>query len=422
MKKRIFECVNFLGIKYLGAVILFSLVTVNPLNLNANNSDRDFWVNTAVKIANPVLDAMSQGKLQETMQVELSPTWDGRNTKVTYMECFGRLMAGIAPWLSLPDDDTPEGQIRKQLRTKALAAYKNAVDENNPDYLLWRHEGQTLVDAAYIAESFLRGYDALWLPLDSVTKARYIDEFTRLRRVDPPYTNWLLFSSTIESFLKKANNSADNYRISSALRKVEEWYVGDGFYSDGPDFAFDYYNSYVLHPMYVECLEVVTDNGTKKLWNAPNCNYQTAVKRLQRYSSILERLISPEGTFPVYGRSITYRSGVLQPLAMTVWKELLPEGLEEGQVRGAMTAVLKNFFEHNENFNEGGFLTIGFNGKQPDIADWYTNNGSLYMASLALLPLGLPADHSFWTSEEKPWTSKKAWQGEPFPKDHRSQY
>ena len=386
------------------------------------STDRAFWVETAVKIGKPVLDAMSQGKLQETMQVEFSPTWDGRNSKVTYMECFGRLMAGLAPWLSLPDDDSEEGKIRKELREKALQSYKNAVDPESPDYLLWREEGQTLVDAAYIAESFLRGYDALWIPLDSVTKQRYIDEFTRLRRVDPPYTNWLLFSAIVESFLKKAAQVQDDYRISSALRKVEEWYVGDGFYSDGPDFAFDYYNSYVLHPMYVESLQIATDNGKNKIWNAPDCNYDRAVKRLQKYSSIIERLISPEGTFPVYGRSITYRSGVLQPLALTAWRGELPEGLEEGQVRAAMTEVLKNFFSGNQNFNDGGFLTIGFNGSQPDIADWYTNNGSLYMASLALLPLGLPADHSFWTSETKPWTSKKAWSGENFPKDHRSEY
>lgn len=404
-------------------IIFIVLLSWFGLKINAaDNSDRDFWVETAVKMASPVLDAMSKGELQKTMEVEFSPTWDGRNSKVTYMECFGRLMAGIAPWLSLPDDDTPEGKIRKDLKEKALASYKNAVDPESPDYLLWRQEGQTLVDAAYIAESFLRGYDSLWEPLDSITKARYIDEFTRLRRVDPPYTNWLLFSATVEAFLKKANNSADDYRINSALRKVEEWYVGDGFYSDGPDFAFDYYNSYVLHPMYVEALEVVTDKGKKSIWNSPKCNYQTAVKRQQRYASILERLISPEGTFPVYGRSIPYRSGVLQPLALVALREELPENLDEGQVRAAMTAVLKNLFADNRNFNKGGYLTIGFNGSQPDVADWYTNNGSLYMASLALLPLGLPADHTFWTSESKPWTSKKAWGGQPFPKDHRSEY
>ena len=139
---------------------------------------------------------------------------------------------------------------------------------------------------------------------------------------------------------------------------------------------------------------------------------------MQRYGVILERLISPEGTFPVFGRSITYRTGVLQPLAFLAWREWLPEELSEGQVRSAMTAVLKRMFRDDRNFNQKGFLTIGFNGKQPEIADVYTNNGSLYMATLAFLPLGLPADHSFWTAPAASWTSKKAWDGESFPRDH----
>lgn len=49
------------------------------------------------------------------MQVEISPTWDGRSKDVTYMECFGRLMSGIAPWLSLPDDDTEEGKMQQAI-------------------------------------------------------------------------------------------------------------------------------------------------------------------------------------------------------------------------------------------------------------------------------------------------------------------
>lgn len=224
-------------------------------------TDRELWAGVLYQMAAPVLSNMSEGKLQKNMQVELSPTWDGRDKRVTYMECFGRLMAGLAPWLSLPDDDTAEGKQRRQLREWALKSYAQAVDPESQDYLLWRKEGQPLVDAAYVAESFLRGYDALWVPLDSLTKRRYIEEFTRLRRVDPPYTNWLLFSSTVECFLRKAGSKSDAYRIVSALRKVEEWYVGDGFYSDGPGFAFDYYNSFVLHPMYVECLEVFTNSG-----------------------------------------------------------------------------------------------------------------------------------------------------------------
>ena len=408
--------------KYLWLLLIVALLV--PLNVSAKKktekvkSDRELWAGILYQMAAPVLSNMSEGKLQENMLVELSPTWDGRDKRVTYMECFGRLMAGLAPWLSLPDDDTAEGKQRKQLREWALKSYAQAVDPESKDYLLWRKEGQPLVDAAYIAESFLRGYDALWVPLDDLTKQRYIAEFQQLRRVDPPYTNWLLFSSTVECFLKKAGAQTDYYRITSALRKVDEWYVGDGWYSDGEDFAFDYYKSFVIHPMYVECLEVMTNGGKQNIWNVKGGNFPNALKRMQRFGMILERFVSPEGTFPVFGRSITYRTGVLQPLALLSLRGWLPKELPAGQVRAAMTAVIQRMFGDNRNFNAEGYLTLGFNGSQPNISDWYTNNGSLYLASLAFLPLGLPADAPFWTDAPQPWTSKKAWGGEDFPKDH----
>ena len=408
--------------KYLWLLLIVALLV--PLNVSAKKktekvkSDRELWAGVLYQMAAPVLSNMSEGKLQENMLVELSPTWDGRAKRVTYMECFGRLMAGLAPWLSLPDDDTAEGKQRKQLREWALKSYAQSVDPESKDYLLWRKEGQPLVDAAYIAESFLRGYDALWVPLDDLTKQRYIAEFQQLRRVDPPYTNWLLFSSTVECFLKKAGAQTDYYRITSALRKVDEWYVGDGWYSDGEDFAFDYYNSFVIHPMYVECLEVMTNGGKQNIWNVKGGNFPNALKRMQRFGMILERFVSPEGTFPVFGRSITYRTGVLQPLALLSLRGWLPKELPAGQVRAAMTAVIQRMFGDNRNFNAEGYLTLGFNGSQPNISDWYTNNGSLYLASLAFLPLGLPADAPFWTDAPQPWTSKKAWGGEDFPKDH----
>lgn len=400
------------------AVTALLMLSSTAAEARKKMTDRELWCDVMYRMAEPVLRNMSEGKLQEEMLVEVSPTWDGRNVKVTYMECFGRLMDGLAPWLALPDDDTEEGQMRRQLREWALKSYANAVDPANPDYLLWREEGQTLVDAAFLAESFLRAYDALWMPLDDVTKQRYIEEFTQLRRVDPPHTNWLLFSSTVECFLLKAGAQHDAYRITSAFREIEEWYTGDGWYSDGPEFAFDYYNSFVIQPMYIDCLDVYTKGGKRRIWNSPASDFEKAKKRMQRYGTILERFISPEGTFPVFGRSITYRTGAMQPLAMLAWKEWLPAELPEGQVRAALTAVIRNMFGDGRNFNEKGYLTLGFNGSQPGISDVYTNNGSLYLASFAFLPLGLPADHPFWTDDPLPWTSKKAWEGMDFKKDH----
>lgn len=400
-----------------GAFLLAACEYVRYLERH-HNADRDYWTSLAYNMAAPVLSNMANGTLQKNMLVEVSPNWDGRDIKVTYMEAFGRLMAGIAPWLSLPDDDTPECTQRKQLRQWALASYRNAVDPDSPDCLLWGGHGQALVDAAYVAESFLRAYDALWIPLDDITKQRYIEAFKGLRRVDPPYTNWLLFSSTIESFLAKAGADFDEYRVNSAIRKVEEWYTGDGWYADGPVFAFDYYSSYVFHPMYLETLQAMIDSGRYTRIHYKK-HYDRALKRTQKFSIVLERLISPEGTFPVFGRSIPYRMATMQPLALMAWYGKLPDGLTDGQVRSALTTVMHRMFDGKENFNEKGFLTIGFTGRQPNVADWYTNNGSLYMTSLAFLPLGLPSTHPFWSDAPLAWTSQKAWGAQPFPKDHQ---
>ena len=382
-------------------------------------SDRQYWCLLAYKMAQPVLENMAKGELQKNMQTEFSPSFDNRNKKVLYMECFGRLMAGVAPWLTLPDDATAEGKQRKQLREWALASYKNAVDPQSPDYLCWGIGGQNLVDAAYIAESFLRAYDTLWKPLDEVTKQRYLKEFAKLRHIDPPYTNWLLFSSTIESFMAKAGGDFDEYRVNSACRKVEEWYVGDGWYADGPVFAFDYYSSYVFHPMYLETLQAMVDAKVNSRLDYQKY-YDRELKRCQKYSIILERFISPEGTFPAFGRSIPYRMATMQPLALMAWYQTLPKDLSNGQVRAALTKVLHRMFDQQNNFNEKGYLSIGFCGNsQKNVADWYTNNGSLYMTTLAFMPLGLPADHPFWTDAAQPWTQVKAWNNQQFPKDHQ---
>jgi hypothetical protein len=79
---------------------------------------------------------------------------------------------------------------------------------------------------------------------------------------------------------------------------------------------------------------------------------------------------------------------------------------------------MKRMFSTPENFSKEGYLQLGFVGHLPEVADVYTNAGSLYITSLVFLPLGLPADHSFWTSAPEKWTSQKAWNGEPFPKDY----
>lgn len=404
-------------------LILFLLLTVVFLctDLNAQKSkknsdkqsDRDYWVEMAYTISEPILKNMSKGQLKQNMTMEFSPTWDGRNKNVAYTEAFGRLMDGITPWLALPDDETPEGIKRKQIREWALSSYANAVDPNNADYLPWSEHSQTLVDAAYIANSFMRAPQALWEPLDQQTKDRYIKEFKGLRNIKTPYNNWVLFRAMIEAFFLSIDEEYDAFALNMGLIKMKEWYLADGWYADGPEFSLDYYNGYVMHPMVVEIVEEMKDKNV-----ASPISFDLALRRMQRYNQLLERLISPEASFPAVGRSMTYRMGAFQPLALAAWKYELPQHISNGQLRNALTSVMKRMFAVDGNFGKDGFLQLGFVGHQPELADYYTNNGSLYITSLVFLPLGLPADNPFWTDNAEDWTSKKAWSGKSIPKDY----
>lgn len=376
------------------------------------SSDRKYWSDLAYRIAAPVLKSMSEGKLQATMSVEVSPIWDGRNSKVAYMEAFGRLVAGISPWLSLPDDNSAESRQRAQLREWLLKSYANAVDPKHPDFLLWEVEPQRLVDASYIAESFLRA-PSLWKSLDRLTQQRYIDCFKKTRDIQPAYNNWLLFRGMIEAFLASIDQDYDLFTLSLVVNKVNEWYLGDGWYSDGKEFSLDYYQSYVFHPMIVEILEVAKQKNLHF-----SLGFDLALERMQRYNVQLERMISPEATFPVVGRSATYRMGAFQSLSLAAWRYGLPVSLTRGQVRNALTSVMKRLFSASEIFDENGFLTLGFWGYQPYLADYYSNTGSMYITALAFLPLGLPADDAFWTDPPEQWTAQRAWAGRPIEKDY----
>ena len=195
-----------------------------------------------------------------------------------------------------------------------------------------------------------------------------------------------------------------------ALKKFPEWYTGDGWYSDGPKFSMDYYNSFVIHPMMADLYKVLRqyDKVTEE-------EYRLVLKRMVRHAEFQERMIAPDGSFPPFGRSITYRSGAFQLLAQTALMGQYPDQVKPGQVRSAMTAMLQKLFSHCNNFDASGWLVLGFCGPQPAVADYYTSTGSLYMATLGFLPLGLSANDPFWTS-------KKAWSSQPFKKDYKVNY
>lgn len=379
--------------------------------------DREQWVKWLWKISYPVIHNLAEGTLHQNMPIETVNGNPAGYDEITHLEAVGRTLAGVAPWLALPDDDTEEGKLRKQMREEVLKGLKNAVDPNSPDKLNFTKQAQPIVDAAYLVHAFLRAPKALWEPLDKVTKQRYIDSFKALRDRTGAYNNWLLFTGLTEAFLMQQGERADQFRLRVSKNKIQEWYVGDGWYSDGSKFSMDYYNSYVLNPMMVAMMETLVPFR----W-ASQKEYEQALSRMVRHAEFCERIIGPDGTYPAFGRSVTYRTAAFQSLADVALRGKLPSFIKPAQVRCALTTVHRNMYEGNQNFDKDGWLVLGFNGHQPEVADGYTSTGSLYMATLSFLPLGLPADNPFWTDEPADWTTKKAWKGEKIRKDYKVEY
>jgi hypothetical protein len=329
----------------------------------------------------------------------------------THLEALGRLLAGLSFWIE--SGDSAESNSRGRYADLSRRAIAAAVDPSSPDYMNFNKGSQPVVDAAFLALALLRAPTELWQKLPAQTKQQLLAALRSTRVIRPGFSNWLLFSATIEAFFSFAGEPWDAMRVDYAVRQIDEWYKGDGVYGDGPQFHWDYYNSYVIHPMLLAVLETVSKSS--KAWDE---FHPEALVRARRYAAIQERLIGPEGSFPPIGRSLGYRFGAFHLLALMAFRRQLPEGITPAQVRSALTAVIRKMIEAPGTFDAAGWLTVGFCGHQPSIAEPYISTGSLYLCSTAFLPLGLSNADPFWSEPSQAWTAQKAWTGENVPADH----
>lgn len=391
-----------------------SNVSGAPLTANSEPAgglaDRAYSVSVLTHLAEPVLSALSQNRLKATLP---NQEWEASRRAYAPLEACGRLLAGMAPWLELGPDDSPEGKVRARFIRLAVQSIGNAVDPQSPDFMNFTNGSQPLVDTAFLAHALLRAPVQLWGNLDAEQKSNVFRAFAATRRIKPGNSNWLLFSAMIECALWKYSGQCQLQPIETAVNKHLEWYKGDGTYGDGPEFHWDYYNSYVIQPMLLDVLRVCSEQHHRL-----GDHYPLILRRAQRYAAVQERLISPEATFPVLGRSSSYRFGAFQLLSQISLMHELPGDLKPAAVRGALTAVIRRMSEAPGTFDDHGWLTVGAVGSQPSIRESYISTGSLYLCAVGLLHLGLPPTDPFWTDPPQPWTQKRIWSGQDVNPDH----
>lgn len=375
--------------------------------------DRASWVAMLDRVCRPVFSSLSQRRLKATMPVEARAGEEQHRRQTTYLEALGRALAGIAPWLEHGPRSGTEGELRARYGEWALAAIAAGVDTASPDYMDFGVDRQTIVDTAFLSLALLRAPRELIDKLPATVRRQLADAMRATREQMPPFNNWLLFAAMTEAALRALGERWDRMRVDYALREHSAWYLGDGTYGDGPQLHHDYYNSFVIQPFLLTLIDVL--GGQQPEWAAMAAPIRA---RAQRYAAIQERLVAPDGSYPIVGRSIAYRCGAFQLLAEVALRKQLPPGVAPEQVRGALSAVIRRTLAATGTFDDKGWLTIGLAGHQPALGEAYISTGSLYLCTAAFLPLGLSAEDAFWSGPRTPWTSVRLWNGENIPADH----
>lgn len=269
------------------------------------------------------------------------------------------------------------------------------------------------MDTAFLAYALVRAPKALTSPLSPEVRGHLANALRSSREIAAHNSNWLFFSAMVEAGLYVLGEPYDIKRVLYALRVFRKWYKGDGIYGDGEMFHWDYYNSFVIQPMYVDLVELFYKQNEEIRAMRPSVNSHAS-----RYASVLERFIGPDGSYPVIGRSICYRFGAFQMLSQAALQHRLEAGMSPASVRCALTAVIKKVMNSPDLFDERGWLLPGVYGYQPELAEEYINTGSLYLCSAVFLLLGLPPQDPFWSGVDEDGSGKKVWSGGHISIDH----
>ncbi|WP_405868033.1 MULTISPECIES: DUF2264 domain-containing protein [unclassified Streptomyces] len=256
---------------------------------------------------------------------------------------------------------------------------------------------QPLVEAASIALALRLTRPLLWDRLDEGVRQRAAAWLGDALTAEAWPCNWELFPVTVGGFLDEIGYETEAARkaIERGLTRIEEWYVGEGWYTDGDGRKFDYYNGWAMHLYPVLHAWLADDAGLLDLYGG----------RLSRHLDDYARLFGGDGAPMHQGRSLTYRFATTVPLWLGALTGHTP--LSPGETRRLASGALKYFLERDA-VDSRGLLTLGWHGPNPAVLQGYSGPASPYWASKGFLGLLLPPDHPVWTAREEPGPAERS--------------
>ncbi|MFD6552410.1 DUF2264 domain-containing protein [Streptomyces sp. NPDC058398] len=256
--------------------------------------------------------------------------------------------------------------------------------------------GQPLVEAASIALALRLTRPLLWDRLDDGVRQRAAAWLGDALTAEPWPCNWELFPVTVGGFLQEIGHEPEASRaaIDRGLERVEQWYLGDGWYTDGHGRKFDYYNGWAMHLYPVLHAWLADDARLLDLYAG----------RLEAHLGDYARLFGGDGAPMLQGRSLTYRFAATAPLWLGALTGRTP--LSPGETRRLASGALRYFLDRGA-VDGDGLLTLGWHGPDEAFLQHYSGPASPYWASKAFVALLLPPEHEVWTATEEPGPTER---------------
>ena len=253
---------------------------------------------------------------------------------------------------------------------------------------------QALVEAYAIATGLHLTRPWLWNRLDDRVRQRAVDWLHGAFGLEIPDNNWHLFRMIVGDFLASVGAPHDRAEMDADRARIEEFYVGDGWYRDGPKDAFDHYCGWAMHTKYVLWATMFDPDALPVLR-----------ERLHAFLDDFGWFFGADGAPLHQGRSLIYRWAA----AAAPWAGALAGAtpLSPGTTRRLASGTLRHFIDRGA-LDAGGVPSLGWYRPFPPLVQSYSGPASPYWNSLGFLGLLLPADHPCWTAVEEPLPVERA--------------
>ncbi|WP_420259028.1 DUF2264 domain-containing protein [Kluyvera sp. M-M157-B] len=334
-----------------------------------------------------MLSALDKQFPAHAAQFSLGNTCAHYTQDIAEMEGLSRALWGLFPLLA--------GGAQVPFSEKYITAIKLGTDPHSPAY--WGETGpydQRLVEmAAYglglalLQDKLTRHFSATELE----NLHRWLNQITDAQMPD---SNWNYFAIIVQLGFKRAGLPYDQAAIDRRFTMMEAYYLGGGWYSDGPGRPKDYYISMAFH---FYGLIYATLNAE----DDPTCA-ATLRERACLFAKDFIYFSAADGASVPFGRSLTYRFAMV-----AFWSGVAFAGLDvfsPGVVKGIILRHLRWWLEQPI-FDRDGILTLGFAYPNLAMCEDYNSPGSPYWALKVFLIMALPETHAFWQAEALPLPS-----------------